>query len=236
MTTFRKAPVLVTAVLFSSVLLVLAGAGGDAASSVAPTGPADFLAPAGSGETAPDSGGFIRRWLILDPITANGVTQIAVQAAVHKEYFPDQFTVVPHDGQKETVNGTEISWHAMDTKNFNFSLYHFGQMFNKSTANVLMWGVTVINCPQDLPNVRLAIGSNDASVWWVNGQEVIGIYGDRLDFMDDGISKRVNLKKGANIIRCAIHNQGGMTDFCARILDENGDPIKGYTINLDAAK
>jgi hypothetical protein len=236
MTTIRNASALVAALLFSAAFLALADGGGDATPSVAPTGPSDFLAPAGSGETTPDSSGFIRRWLILDPIPATGVTQNAVQAAVHKEYFPNQFTVVPHDGDKETVNGTEISWHAMDSKFFNFSLYHFGIGFNKSTANVLMWGVTVINCPQDMPNVRLAIGSNDASVWWVNGQEVTGIYGDRLDFMDDAVSKRLTLKKGPNIIRCAIHNQGGMTDFCARILDENGDPIKDYTINLDAAK
>jgi len=27
--------------------------------------------------------------------------------------------------------------------------------------------------------VRLAIGSNAASVWWISGKEVIGIYGDR---------------------------------------------------------
>ena len=98
-------------------------------------------------------------------------------------------------------------------------------------------GVTVVNCPEEMHNVRLAIGSNDASVWWVNGQEVIGIYGDRLDFMDDGVSKRLTLKKGPNIIRCAIHNQSGMTDFCARILDEDGNPVKNFTVSLsDTAK
>ncbi len=79
--------------------------------------------------------------------------------------------------------------------------------------------------PEEVPKARLAIGSNDASVWWVNGQEVIGIYGDRLDYIDDGVSKRLTLKKGPNVIRCAIHNQGGMTDFCARFLDANDQPI-----------
>src|SRR3954471_14253145 len=36
--------------------------------------------------------GFIRRWLILEPIGVNGLTQNAVRAMVKKEYFPDQFT------------------------------------------------------------------------------------------------------------------------------------------------
>ena len=81
-------------------------------------------------------------------------------------------------------------------------------------------------------DVRLAIGSNDASVWWVNGQEVIGIYGDRQTVIDDGVSKKLTLKKGPNVIRCAIHNQGGMTDFCARFLDAEDKPIKNLSVNL----
>jgi hypothetical protein len=47
-----------------------------------------------------------------------------------------------------------------------------------------------------MPGVRLAIGSNAASVWWVNGQEVIGIYGIGRPVIDDGVSKRLTLKKG----------------------------------------
>jgi hypothetical protein len=80
--------------------------------------------------------------------------------------------------------------------------------------------------------VRLAIGSNAASIWWVNGQEVIGIYGDRQTVIDDGVSKRLTLHKGANIVRCAIFNAGGATDFCARFLDEDGKPLKNFTLTL----
>jgi len=70
--------------------------------------------------------------------------------------------------------------------------------------------------PEEMPGVRLAIGSNAASVWWVNGQEVIGIYGDRQTVIDDGVSKRLTLKQGPNVVRGAIINGGGATDFCAR--------------------
>ena len=49
---------------------------------------------------------------------------------------------------------------------------------NKPTSNVLFWAVTVVDAPRDMPNVRLAIGSNAASIWWLNGQEVVGIYND----------------------------------------------------------
>jgi hypothetical protein len=83
-----------------------------------------------------------------------------------------------------------------------------------------------------LPEVRLAIGSNAASVWWVNGAEVIGIYNDRQSVIDDGVSKRITLKKGPNVIRAAIVNAGGATDFCARFLDAEDRPMTGLTINL----
>jgi hypothetical protein len=89
-----------------------------------------------------------------------------------------------------------------------------------------------VNAPQDMHDVRLAIGSNAASVWWVNGQEVIDIYGDRQTVIDDGVSHRLNLKKGSNLIRVAVVNGGGATDFCARFLDAQDKPIKGYTVTV----
>jgi hypothetical protein len=97
---------------------------------------------------------------------------------------------------------------------------------------VLFSIATVVHAPRELTGVRLAIGSNAASVWWVNGKEVIGIYMDRQTVIDDGVSKRLTLKQGPNVIRAAILNAGGATDFCARFLDPEGRPLKGITISL----
>jgi hypothetical protein len=194
--------------------------------------PAPTLTRATSSAKAPDANGFIQRWLVLEPIPAIGLTDTVVQALVKKEHFANQFTVVPRDGDKVTVGDSPLTWHAVDTKNYNVNLYHFAYERDKKTSNVLFWAVTVVNCPQDMPNVRLAIGSNAASVWWVNGKEVIGIYGDRQTVIDDGVSKRLTLKKGPNIVRAAIVNGGGATDFCARILDAEDRPVKGITVSV----
>lgn len=194
--------------------------------------PASTLIKPATPEKAPNAEGFIQRWIILEPINTVGLTDSAVQAAVKKEYFFNQFTVFPHDGDKVTVGGADLTWHAVDTKNYNVNLFHFARSHGKKTSDVLFWAVTSINCPQEMRNVRLAIGSNAASVWWVNGQEVIGIYGDRQTVIDDGVSKRLTLKKGPNVIRAAIVNGGGATDFCARFLDAEDKPLKGYTVSL----
>jgi hypothetical protein len=191
-----------------------------------------------SSEKAPDADGFMQRWLILEPIRSNTpLTDNAIKEAVKKEYFPNQLSVIPHDGDKVTVADAELTWHAVDTKEFNVNLYHFAYALNKPTSYVLFWAVTVVNCPEEMRGVRLAIGSNAASVWWVNGQEVIGIYGDRQTVIDDGVSKRLTLKKGPNVVRCAVFNAGGATDFCARFLDAEGKRLKGFTLTVgDVAK
>jgi hypothetical protein len=199
----------------------------------APRPHAPSLTRPDSAERPPDADGFLQRWLILDPIrTTAALTDNAVKEAVRREYFPDQFSIVPCDGDKVTVGSEELAWHAVDTKEYNVNLYHFAYARNKPTSFVLFWAVAIVNCPEEIRNVRLAIGSNAASAWWVNGQEVIGIYGDRQTVIDDGVSKRLTLKKGANIVRCAVINGGGATDFCARFLDADEKPLTRLTLSL----
>lgn len=176
--------------------------------------------------------GFIQRWLLLEPIPSSGLTDAVVQAAVKKEYFPGQFTAVPHDGDKVTVNGADLNWYAVETKDYNINLYRFAESHGKKTSDVLFWAVATVTSPKDMSGVRLAIGSNAASVWWLDGEEVIGIYGDRQTVIDDGVSKRLTLKKGPNVLRAAIVNGGGATDFCARFLDAADQPIKGLSVSV----
>lgn len=209
------------------------GRGGGATRGAAVPASAYTLTPATSSAVPPESGGFMQRWLLLEPIPCDGrVTDNAVQATVKKEYFPNQLTVVPKDGDKVTVDGQDYAWHAMDTKNYNVDLKHFAFFLNKSSDSALFWAVTVVDCPEEMHNVRLAIGCNSGSVWWVNGQEVVGVYGDILTTVDDGVSKRLTLKKGPNIVRMALVNNAGASDFCARFLGPDDKPITNFKLNL----
>jgi hypothetical protein len=176
--------------------------------------------------------GFIQRWLLLEPIRVPGqLTESAVRTAVEKD-FAVPASPLPHDGDTFKAGDSELTWHAVDTVNYNVNLYHFAYALNKPTTNVLFWAVTVVHAPREMSGVRLAIGSNAASVWWVNGVEAAALYNDRQTVIDDAVSKRLTLKGGANVIRAAIVNAGGATDFCARFLDEHDRPIKTLTATL----
>jgi hypothetical protein len=85
-----------------------------------------------------------------------------------------------------------------------------------------------------MKNVRMAVGSNSASMWWLNGKEAVILSGDRRMVMDDCVSKRLTLNKGRNVIRGAVINGPGLSDFCVRFIDENGGPIKDITLNLES--
>jgi hypothetical protein len=223
-------PSLVIVSVLAGVLMVAAA---HAQSTAAARGPAPSLARPTSPAKAPNADGFLQRWLLLEPIAVSGqLTDSAVQTAVKTASVPDPFTAIPRDGDALSIGDTKVAWHAVDTIGYNVNLYHFAYALNKPTSNVLFWVVTVVNAPRELSDVRLAIGSNAASVWWVNGKQVVGIYNDRQPVIDDGVSKRLTLKQGANVIRAAIVNAGGHTDFCARFLDDQDRPLKGITVSV----
>jgi len=197
-----------------------------------------YFTPATSKMKTPDADGFIQRWLLLEPINkpnrSNTVfTDSYLRTAFTTEYFPNQFTVLPKNGEKVNVADQELSWHALDSKNFNIKLFRFAYGLDKQIYGVLFWAVTVVNCPQEMKNVRLAVGSNSASMWWLNGKEALLLSGDRRMVMDDGVSTRLTLNKGKNIIRGAIINGPGISDLCVRFLDEKGQPIKDLTISCE---
>jgi hypothetical protein len=211
-----------------------------AAPNNAPRSLAPYFTPATSAPKAPDAAGFLQRWLLLEPINKPNRSNTPfvgtyVRNAFNTEYFPDQFTVIPHDGDKVKVGDQELAWHALDSANFNVKLFRFAYGLDKQIYGVIFWAVTVVNSPREMKNVRLAAGSNSASIWWVNGKEAVDLFDDRRMVMDDVVSKRLTLSKGRNVIRGAVINGPGLSDFCVRFIDENGAPIRDLTISLESA-
>ena len=95
----------------------------------------------------------------------------------------------------------------------------------------MYWAVTIIDCEEDIENVRLAGGVNSGAVWYLNGEEVLRLTNDRDLIVDDCASKRLTLKKGRNILRGAVLNGQGMATFCLRFLDEDGEPVTNYSVS-----
>ena len=197
-----------------------------------------YFSPATAQPAQPDEAGFIRRWLLLEPIKyeirSNIIfTNTWLEENFSKTYFKDQMTILPKDGQKVKAGKQTLAWHAIDSENYNVKLFRFAEKWGQQTYGSLFWGVTYIDSPEEISNLRLAAGSNGASKWWLNGEEVLLLEGDRRMVEDDGMSTRLTLKKGRNILRCAVINGPGLSDLCARFIDEKGNPVKSYTISTN---
>ena len=66
----------------------------------------------------------------------------------------------------------------------------------------------------------------------LDGAEAVILSGDRRMVMDDAVSRRLTLRKGPNVVRGAVINGPGMSDFCVRFIDERGEPVRDLTLNL----
>jgi len=209
---------------------------------------------------SPDGQGFIRRWLLLEPISKpNRTNTVFVDSYLRKHldtgWNKDGFKV-PRDGDKVTMEVEEqapvdltagrprnpfeepekkivkkkLAWHALDSRLFNVKLYRYAVGTETGRYGAIFRAVTVIDVPEDIENVRLAVGSNSASMWWIDSEEALILSGDRRMVMDDGASKRLTLKKGRHVITGAVINGPGMSDFCVRFIDDAGNPVLDYTI------
>jgi len=212
----------------------------DAKAAAAPHTMAPYLKPAlANGPKATDADGFLQRWMLLEPIpikpALRGNTVFLapyVREHLNKEYFPGQFGDLPKNADHVKVDDQDLAWHAIDSNVFDVKLYNFAWGLNKPVYSDIFYAVTIVNSPRDMSNVRLAVGSNSASIWKLNGQTVNELFDDRRMVMDDVISHRLSLKKGKNILWGAVINGPGLSDFCVRFIDENGNPIKDITTSL----
>ena len=195
-----------------------------------------YFVPATAEPAAPDAEGFIRRWTILEPIAKNFssnsmLTDNYLSEALSEFYFKDQFTVVPADGAKVRYGKSTLLWHALDSRKFFVNLLRFAEGFGKEYFQQMYWAVTVIDCEEDIEDVRLSGGVNSGAVWYLNGEEVLRLTNDRDLIVDDCMSRRLTLRKGRNILRGAVFNGQGMATFCLRFVDAEGRPVTGYTLS-----
>ncbi len=195
---------------------------------------------------------------ISKPNRSNTVfTDSYLREVFAKEYFKGQLgDQLPRDGAKVNVmveyqppvnlqagrptfsmeepgyeqKKVRLQWHAMDSKRFNVKLFRFATNLTEDRYGVIFWVATVVNCEEDIPGVRMAVGSNSASMWWLNGEEAVILSGDRRMVADDVMSRRLTLRKGRNVIWGAVINGPGMSDFCLRFVDEAGRPVRNFTL------
>ena len=175
-----------------------------------------------------DDEGFIRNWLVLDAI------QLDEKAGNHdednqkdfftKEQWAGQKACKPKEGDKAKVGNSELKWKAVQVDDFKVE--------PEAQDNSMYIAVAYIVCENDVPDVKLKIGSDDRSIWLLNGKEIVRVFSGRGVDKDQDTSGAVKLNKGCNVLMGQTINGGGPTGFCARFCDKEDKAVKNVTISL----
>ena len=172
----------------------------------------------------PDEEGFIRGWLVLGTVPLNDRISDPVEEA-QKPYLLRAWQLVelhtpPKVFDKARVGRAEYSWDPYETSDWYVD---FGP-----AESALCLAVAYLVCEKDVPGLTLRTGSHDSVRVRLNGTEVIRTFADRQVAKDQDRSKPVTLKKGVNRLEVAVINGTGTAGACARFVDAEGNPFRGF--------
>src|SRR5437868_1969871 len=147
-----------------------------------------------AGALNPDANGYIRDWLMLAPISlpegrAGG--DLILEAQINSEA-----ALQPKAGDKVIVKGKELIWTPI-TASTNY--FDFNAILKSSNDHAVGYMVTYIECDREIPNVIIAVGSNDEGRIYFNGVDIYAFTEPRPLELDADKGK-VTLKKGVNVI------------------------------------
>ena len=174
----------------------------------------------------PDSEGYIRHWVMLAPVVLpDGETCAEV---LLKDQIKNEAALRPKAGDKVTVGGKELTWRNV-TAETNF--FDFNATLNSINDHVAGYMVTYIECDADIPDVIMAVASNDQGRIYFNGVDIYA-FTEARPLMLDADKGRVTLKKGVNVMVFKITNEQNSWQGAMRLMDEAWTPLKNIKIKL----
>ena len=177
---------------------------------------------------SPDQKGFIRNWLILAPIAMEEENEGA--AELNKKQIKDEAKLQPKEGDEATIGAAKMKWKAHQTPDFFIDFIKY--VAGGRGEQVVGYAVTYIVADAEMKDVKAKLGSNDQAKLYVNGTQLIAFDDTRTLEADQDTSKPFTLNKGVNTIVFKVVNQENNWQGCLRIVDANGDPVKGLKVKL----
>lgn len=171
-----------------------------------------------------DSDGYIRDWLMLAPIPLPEAG--AAGDLLLRDQVRDEATLRPKEGDEVTVGGKKLAWKRVTTST-NF--VDFNATLKSINDHAAGYVVTYVECDADIPDVIMAVGSNDQGRIYFNGIDIYA-YTEARPLMLDADKGKVTLKKGVNVIVFKIINETNSWQGAMRLMDKSGKPLTGVRI------
>jgi HEAT repeat protein len=156
-------------------------------------------------------GPFIQQWVVSGPYRKAGVT--GATALFDVAFAPEE-------------PGAAVKWVALPLSKFAELASFFPEQMN-----CVAYLKTSIIAPEDC-DAALLLGSDDGVKAWLNGAVVHSNNVDRGIVADQDMAP-IQLKQGANELLLKITQGGGGWAACARIVGNDGRPIKGLKAQVE---
>lgn len=173
-----------------------------------------------------DSEGYIRDWVMLAPIALP--QGASAEDLILREQLKDEALLKPAEGDAVMVNGRTLAWKRI-TASTNF--FDFNAVLKTQNDRAAGYVVTYIECDRELPEVTMAVASNDQGRIYFNGVDIYA-FTEARPLMLDVDKGRVTLKKGVNVIVFKIINEQNSWQGAMRLLDKAGAPLKNVRIRV----
>ena len=174
----------------------------------------------------PDAQGYIRDWLMLAPITLPEEATCA--DLILKEQVKDEAALKPKPGDRIKINDRELTWKKI-TASTNY--FDFNAILKTENDHAAGFMVTYVECDKDMPEVTMALASNDQGRLYLNGKDIY-VFTDPRTLELDADKGKVTLNKGLNVVVFKIMNEQGNWQGAMRLLDKTGAPVKKLKIKL----
>ena len=186
-----------------------------------------FLSKAiGAEVQRPDSEGYLRHWVMLAPVPLReGLT---CAEALLQEQIKNEAALRPKAGDPVKIGGKELVWQNI-TASTNY--VDFNQVLRSINDHAIGYMVCYIECEKEMPELILAVASNDQGRIYFNGVDIYA-WTEARPLMLDADKGRVTLKKGMNVFVFKIANEQNSWQGAMRFLTKSGAPVTDLKIRL----
>lgn len=171
-----------------------------------------------------DAAGYIRDWVMLAPIPLPEAESGA--DSLLRDQIPQEIQLKPKAGDVVKVRGKELVWQNI-TASTNY--VDFNAILKSPNDHSAGYMATYIECDADIPDVIVAVASNDQGRIYFNGVDIYA-FTEARPLMLDADKGKITLKKGVNVIVFKVVNETNSWQGAMRLLDKSGAPLKGIRI------
>jgi hypothetical protein len=169
-----------------------------------------------------DNEGFIRYWLVLSPLPSEKERSSGAEVAAQR--VPSEATMKPKPGEILSYKGKDYVWTKYSSPEYFVDLRKLYQ--GQKTDDVFSFLVAYVTCEEEIKDLKVLAGTNDAGRLYINGKQIFSYEKPRSLEPDASIVNGITLVKGQNVIILKIANETGNWGGCLRFMDKNGTPIR----------